>query len=162
MSTARTLLMRVFLWGRTGLVILCTAEARDLLPLRIRCTSRVLASALWSMHGVQDVGRSSLGSSSGGCSACGLRASEFCRGEDYSPSTLQWWSSKLKRDARPKAAVPIAPVIRTRSTEAGTRDLRSAIVVEAVRTGARVFVDAKSSRAALSLVLELLGIGGRS
>jgi hypothetical protein len=92
--------------------------------------------------------------------ASGLRASEFCRGEDYAPSTLQWWSSKLKRDAPPKPAVQIARVIRTRSTEAPERG--SPIVVEAVRSGACVFVDADADRAALCLVFELLGIGGRS
>lgn len=94
--------------------------------------------------------------------ASGLRASEFCRGVEYSPSTLQWWSSKLKRDARPKAAVQLARVIRSRSTEPAALDHRGSIVVEAVCSGARVFVGSAVDRDALSVVFELLGIGGRS
>ncbi len=84
----------------------------------------------------------------------GERAEEFSRHEDFSAATLRWWSSKLKRETAP-GDVPIARVLRTPT--AG-QHVGGAIVIEAIRSGARVSIEAGADKATLSMVLELLGL----
>lgn len=67
--------------------------------------------------------------------ASGRTAEEFAADEDYEPSTLRFWASRLKAQASASSpAVPIARVIRRRARP-GASD-----AIEVVFGGARVVV----------------------
>jgi transposase len=85
----------------------------------------------------------------------GMSAGEFCKGREYSATTLYWWSSQLKRaDARAQRGqrMPLARVVQ----KAEKRPLAksSSIVVQIGQ--ARVEVTADVDRNTLSVVLEAL------
>jgi hypothetical protein len=83
----------------------------------------------------------------------GERAEEFSRHEDFSAATLRWWASKLKRETAPDD-VRLARVLRT-PTE---KQVGGAIVIELIRSGTRVSIEAGADKTTLSMVLELLGL----
>jgi hypothetical protein len=84
----------------------------------------------------------------------GMSAGEFCKGREYSATTLYWWSSQLKRaGARTQRGqrVPMARVERKAERPSANS---SPIVVQV--GGARVEVTADVDRNTLSVVLEAL------
>lgn len=96
----------------------------------------------------------------------GKTADEFCVGQDFAPSTLRWWSSKLGRDARARAialvareppppprALRVARVIRASSALA----TRAAIIVEIA--DARIVIAADVDRDTLATVVDVLRAG---
>ena len=57
--------------------------------------------------------------------ASGKTIDEFAAGEDYAPSTLRWWSSRLRRRVpKPPASVAMVRVVRASEVR------RAAVVVE--------------------------------
>ncbi|MEY2931938.1 MAG: hypothetical protein RL033_2687 [Pseudomonadota bacterium] len=109
--------------------------------------------------------------------ASGVSAKEFCKEQEYSATTLYWWSSRLRRSAESEEqAKPSQPNPQVRKvTERRPRAVQLARVVRAVTTTAtasstpvvvqlgriRVEVTSGVDRAVLSAVLETLAsIGG--
>ncbi len=98
--------------------------------------------------------------------ASGERAETFSRRAGYASSTLRWWASKLKRDLAsaptPVAApeVRLARVIRSEPATASSVAASSrAITLEVTHLGIRIAVQAGADRAALAMVLDVLGVG---
>lgn len=103
--------------------------------------------------------------------ASGRSSREFCEGLEFSAKSLQWWSSRFRRDGFPGKAVPgggatgatgadrgrgavLTRVVR-RTEEASVRDSEvSGVVIEV--GGARVRVEVGCSRAALAMVVDVL------
>lgn len=89
--------------------------------------------------------------------ASGKSAPEFCKGKDFSPHGLHYWSSRLRKAEQGERgpAVRLARVVRQPRPAEATE---TAIVIEIgkARLGVRRGFDAEVLRA----VLELLG-GGR-
>ena len=94
--------------------------------------------------------------------ASGERAEDFCRREGYAASTLRWWSSRLKREARTASPIQLARVIRTAAPVPSSVGSSSAIVIDVSLAGVRVAVMPGAERATLALVLEVLGVGVRA
>jgi hypothetical protein len=94
--------------------------------------------------------------------ASGERAEVFSRRAGYAANTLRWWASKLKRELGasesppPQAEVRIARVVRASVAEVPAQP----VVIEVVHAGVRISVEAGTDRAALAMVLEVLGVGG--
>ena len=89
-----------------------------------------------------------------------MTAAEFAAGRGYSPSTLHWWSSRLRRpgggreENGPSASIRLARVV-VRGEEAPGSG--AAVVVEL--GGARVIVPAGADRTSVVMVLESLRAG---
>ena len=89
--------------------------------------------------------------------ASGLRAAEFCKGKDYSPKGLQWWSSHLRRaSGRARKPVQAAPRLARvmRAAKAMPERPNKSLVVEV--DGARVEVPVGADLALLAVVFNAL------
>jgi hypothetical protein len=86
--------------------------------------------------------------------ASGKTAREFCEGRDYKPTTLQWWSYRLRQLARhePKRAVSVARVVVRRSAPPAVA--APTVVIDV--GGTRVFVARGVDRETLGVVLDAL------
>jgi hypothetical protein len=88
--------------------------------------------------------------------ASGSTAREFCEGRDYKPSTLQWWSYRLRKLARrhepPKRAVSLARVVVRRGVPPAVTAPTVVIDVD----GTRVFVAHGVDHETLGVVLDVL------
>lgn len=93
--------------------------------------------------------------------ASGLKASEFCTGQEYSSKNLLWWSSHLRRNGKPRSkrrkAVPMARVVRTSPVAPTTAPRSPTIIVQMDR--ARVEVAPGVDAATLAAVFSALGSG---
>jgi hypothetical protein len=96
----------------------------------------------------------------------GERAEDFSKRAGYAASMLRWWASKLKRDPAPAAPprpaldVRIARVVRSVPSEMpNSTRAKSPIVLEVVRAGVRIEIEAGADRATLAIVLEMLDVG---
>jgi hypothetical protein len=84
----------------------------------------------------------------------GMSAGEFCKGREYSATTLYWWSSQLKRAAARALRGQRMPMARVMRKADKPSAKSSPIVVQVGQ--ARVEVTADVDRDALSVVLEAL------
>lgn len=88
--------------------------------------------------------------------ASGQRASEFCKGREYSAKRLQWWSWHLGRKgvrgSLSSHAVTLARVVRKPDWERAPNAAAIMVHVGAVR----VDVTSGADRAALATVLDVL------
>jgi hypothetical protein len=98
--------------------------------------------------------------------ASGLSAAEYCKGQEFTTGPLYRWSSRLAEAARGEtgAALPLVRLVRgTRPTATGPVGAapRAAEVIIEVQ-GARVLVPPGADAATVGVVLEALGVPGRS
>jgi hypothetical protein len=92
----------------------------------------------------------------------GKTVEEFTAGRDFAAGTLRWWSSRLGREDRARAAMPViqmARVVRRVGAEAAPRRF-SGIVIELLDVPARIVIEAGVDRDALATVLEVVRAGG--
>jgi hypothetical protein len=83
--------------------------------------------------------------------ASGQTAEEFSEGRAWSPKTLRWWSSRLRREgASATPVVRIAQLVRSPAVE------RGAIVVEALDARVRVTVEAGAPAETVAAVLGIV------
>jgi transposase len=97
--------------------------------------------------------------------ASGKTAEEFSTDQGFAAGTLRWWSSRLRRDTRPRAATPsirIARMVRSSATAISMATPRQAsgVVIELLDARARVLVDAGVDRETLGMVLAVMRAGG--
>ena len=98
--------------------------------------------------------------------ASGLSAAEYCKGQEFTTGPLYRWSSRLAEAASGEAspAVPLVRLVRgtkppaTAPEEAAPRATEVVIKVR----GARVLVPQGADVATVGVVLEALGVAGRS
>ncbi|MFP2933210.1 IS66 family insertion sequence element accessory protein TnpA [Pyxidicoccus sp. 3LG] len=98
--------------------------------------------------------------------ASGLSAAEYCKGQEFTTGPLYRWSSRLAEAARGEAspAVPLVRLVRGTKppapapAEAASRAAQVIIEVQ----GARVLVPPGADVATVGMVLEALGVAGRS
>lgn len=92
--------------------------------------------------------------------ASGLRPKEFSTGKEFRAETLSWWSSRLRREAKPKK-IQLARVVRLKqgpgSGAAADRlgSGSSGIIVEV--SGARLVVPRGVDPTTLEVVLQAVG-----
>jgi transposase len=93
--------------------------------------------------------------------ASGLSAAEYCKGQEFTTGPLYRWSSRLAETARGEAGA-VLPMVRlvtaTASVEAAPRTAQVIIEVQ----GARVLVPPGADVATVGVVMEALGVAGRS
>lgn len=85
--------------------------------------------------------------------ASGQTADEFSEGRPWSPKTLRWWSSRLRREGASASATPIvriAQLVRPPAVE------RGAVVVEALDARVRVTVEAGAPTETVAAVLGIV------
>lgn len=83
--------------------------------------------------------------------ASGRTAEEFSARRPWSPNTLRWWSSHLKRDAMVAAPIlRVAQVVRSAAAE------RGAVIVEALDARVRVTVEPGAPADTVAAVLAIL------
>src|ERR1700748_381605 len=86
----------------------------------------------------------------------GKTVEEFTAGRDFAAGTLRWWSSRLRREDRTRAAMPViqmARVVRTVGAEAAPQR-SSGIVIELLDVPVRIVIERGVDRDALATVLE--------
>lgn len=84
--------------------------------------------------------------------ASGRTAEEFSAGRPWSPRTLRWWSSRLRRE-RASAATPVvrvAQLVRSPAVERGS------VLVEALDARIRITVEAGAPPETVAAVLALV------
>ena len=90
--------------------------------------------------------------------ASGERADEFSKRDGgYMGSTLRYWASRLKQDAKPEREVRLARVTRRRSPVV-VEARATAIVVEVIPSRVRIGVAPGADRTTLAMVLDVLGL----
>jgi transposase len=93
--------------------------------------------------------------------ASGLSAAEYCKGQEFTTGPLYRWSSRLAETARSEAGA-VLPMVRLVSAPAAVEAApRTAQVIIEVQ-GARVLVPPGADVATVGVVLEVLGVAGRS
>jgi transposase len=98
--------------------------------------------------------------------ASGLSAAEYCKGQEFTTGPLYRWSSRLAETARGEGgpALPLVRLVRgTKPTATVPVEVapRAAQVIIEVQ-GARVLVPPRADVATVGVVLEALGVAGRS
>jgi len=95
--------------------------------------------------------------------ASGLSAAEYCKGQEFTTGPLYRWSSRLAEAARAEAspAVPLVRLVRGTKPPAAEAAPRATQVIIEVQ-GARVLVPPGADVATVGVVLEALGVAGRS
>ncbi len=89
--------------------------------------------------------------------ASGQTAEEFSEARPWSPKTLQWWSSRLKRRSETAAPAPIVRVAQlVRSSSPLERERGGAIVVEALDARLRITIEVGAERDTVAAVLGAL------
>lgn len=88
--------------------------------------------------------------------ASGETAEQFSEGRPWSPKTLKWWSSRLRR-----GHVPSPPVVRVTQLVRSSgfpveRDRGGSIVVEALDARLRITIEAGAERDMVAAVLGVL------
>ena len=86
--------------------------------------------------------------------ASGQTAGEFSEGRPWSPKTLQWWASRLRRERTDPS--PAAPVVRVAQLVRAPAAERGAVVVEVLDSRIRITVEAGATAATVAAVLEIL------
>lgn len=97
--------------------------------------------------------------------ASGKTAEEFSIDQGFAAGTLRWWSSRLRRDTRTRAATPsirIARMVRPAAAAISMAAPRQAsgVVIELLDARARVLVEAGVDRETLGTVLAVMRAGG--
>lgn len=89
--------------------------------------------------------------------ASGETAEEFSAGRPWSPKTLKWWASTLRRElASAGAAAPVVRVAQLVRSSARTDAERGAIVVEALDARVRITVEAGAPAETVAAVLGII------
>jgi transposase len=96
--------------------------------------------------------------------ASGLSAAEYCKSQEFTTGPLYRWSSRLAEAARAEAspAVPLVRLVRGMPPPAPAEAAPRAAQVIIEVQGARVLVPPGADMATVGLVLEALGVAGRS
>lgn len=90
--------------------------------------------------------------------ASGESASVYGAREGLKPSTLQWWSWRLRRERTSSAAsateaVPMVQLVRAPAASRG-----AGVAIDLLDARARVVIEPGVDRDTLALVLEMLGV----
>jgi hypothetical protein len=92
--------------------------------------------------------------------ASGLDLKAFCEGQEYSAKTLQWWSSYLRRKAKPSRSngkrVELARVVRAPTAVVVSRPVPIVVQFERVR----VEIPQGADQATLLALFDALRAGG--
>jgi hypothetical protein len=91
--------------------------------------------------------------------ASGKTARVFSAGRGWSPHTLVWWASRLRRgESAPRAGggVRFAQVVRAPGTEQAPDAGAGAVVVESLEARLRVTIARGASRSTIKTVLEFV------
>jgi hypothetical protein len=96
--------------------------------------------------------------------ASGLSAAEYCKGQEFTTGPLYRWSSRLAEAGRAEAspAVPLVQLVRGTKPPARAEAAPPAAQVIIEAQGARVLVPPGADVATVGVVLEALGVAGRS